>query len=72
MNLEDDQVQAIKGLIEDSVSHLCEQEVLSGELVWSYVAALAECKRLEYKGVFSYEDVAQDGLSSVLDDFRIL
>jgi hypothetical protein len=50
----------IRTLIEDSVEHLCEQEMLSGELVWTTVAALAEAKRQEYKGIFPFHQYEMD------------
>ena len=56
MKLDSEQEYAIRSLIEDSVSHLCEQEVLSGELVWTVVSALAEAKRLEYQGVYPFSE----------------
>ena len=52
MQASNEQEYAIRSLIEDSVEHLCDQEVLSGELVWTIIAALAEAKCLEYKGIF--------------------
>ena len=69
MDLDHDQAESIRGLIEDAVSHLCEQEVLSGELVWSFVAALAEVKRLEYQGILSYDPLEIDDLQEGTGEF---
>jgi hypothetical protein len=60
MPLDSEQEYSIRTLIEDSVEHLCEQEVLSGELVWTTIAALAEAKRLEYQGIYPMSSLDTD------------
>ena len=60
MQLDREQEYAIRTLIEDSVEHLCQDEVLSGELVWTVIAALSEAKRLEYQGIFNFSEFEMD------------
>ena len=38
------------GLIEDSVEHFCDENMVSGELTWIIVQTLAEAKIAQMKG----------------------
>ena len=44
------QLQAIEvmEMIEDSVAYLCQENQLSGEKVWTMIAALADAKLAEF------------------------
>ena len=44
------QLQAIEvmEMIEDSVAYLCQENKLSGEKVWTMIAALADAKLAEF------------------------
>ena len=50
MNITKTQLKEITELIEDSVEYTCDQEMLSGELVWTVVECLATAKLAEIKG----------------------
>lgn len=50
MNITKSQLKEITELIEDSVEYTCDQEMLSGELVWTVVECLATAKVAEIKG----------------------
>jgi hypothetical protein len=50
MNITKTQLKEITELIEDSVEYTCDQEMLSGELVWTVVECLATAKVAEIKG----------------------
>ena len=43
------QLQDLDGLIEDTVSHLCDTHQLSGQLVWTAVESLATTKLAEFR-----------------------
>jgi len=40
----------LKGLIEDSVEHFCNEHMISGELTWLVVQTLAEAKLAQFRG----------------------
>ena len=42
--------EELKGLIEDSVSQFCQDNMISGELAWLVTQTLAEAKLSQLKG----------------------
>ena len=44
------QLSELTEVIEDTVEYYCDQNTLSGELVWTAVGCLAEAKLAEIKG----------------------
>ena len=40
----------LKGLIEDSVEHFCNEHMISGELAWTVASCLAQAKIEMFKG----------------------
>lgn len=44
------QLQALEvlELMEDNVEYLCDQEKMSGEMVWTMIAALADAKLAQF------------------------
>ena len=50
MNISRPQLNTITETLEDTVEYLCDQETLSGELLWTVVSCLAEAKVAELKG----------------------
>lgn len=55
MNMNELQMQAVEVMetIEDSVAYLCQENQLSGEKVWTMIAALADAKLDQFP---SYDD----------------
>lgn len=51
MHISKAQLDEITGLIEDSVQYFCDNERVSGELVWTVVECLAQAKQAEIKGL---------------------
>ena len=50
MNISHERLQEITEVIEDTVQYACDQNKLSGELVWTIVECLATAKLAELKG----------------------
>ena len=50
MQISKAQAQEIKEIIEDTVEYFCDQEIVSGELVWRVVEVLALAKQAELRG----------------------
>jgi len=50
MNISRPQLNTITETLEDTVEYLCDQETLSGELVWTILECLATAKIAELKG----------------------
>ena len=48
MGLTEEQLETVTGILEDSVAYICEEETLSGELVWSVANALSVAKCFEF------------------------
>ena len=44
MQISRDQLQQLTELIEDSVAHYCDENIFSGEMVWTVVECLATAK----------------------------
>ena len=49
MNISRPQLNTITEIIEDTVEYLCDQETLSGELLWTVIGCLSEAKLAELK-----------------------
>ena len=50
MNISHAQLDELTGVIEDTVEYFCDQEQVSGELVWTVLECLAVAKQAEIKG----------------------
>ena len=50
MNLERNQLNEVTELMEDSVEYFCDNELVSGELAWNVLQALATAKLAEMNG----------------------
>jgi hypothetical protein len=50
MNISHAQLDELTGVIEDTVEYFCDQEQVSGELVWTVLECLAVAKQAELKG----------------------
>ena len=50
MNVSQDQLQVLNELIEDTVEHFCDGQLISGECVWTLVECLATAKVAQIKG----------------------
>ena len=50
MVISGDQLQDLIETFEDSAQYVCDQHMLSGELVWACVGALSEAKLCEIRG----------------------
>ena len=50
MNISHAQLGELTGVIEDTVEYFCDQEQVSGELVWTVLECLATAKQAELKG----------------------
>ena len=50
MNITHAQLDELTGVIEDTVEYFCDQEQVSGELVWTVLECLAVAKQAELKG----------------------
>ena len=53
MNISRPQLKEITDVIEDTVEYACDQNQLSGELVWTVVETLATAKLAELRGELS-------------------
>ena len=53
MNISRPQLKEITEVIEDTVEYACDQNQLSGELVWTVVETLATAKLAELRGELS-------------------
>jgi hypothetical protein len=53
MDISRSQLDELTGVIEDIVQYFCDQEQLSGELVWAVLECLAITKQEELKGALS-------------------
>ena len=51
MNISKPQLNEITEVIEDSIQYICDENQLSGELVWTIVECLATAKLAELKGL---------------------
>ena len=51
MNISRPKLNEITEVLEDSVQYICDEERLSGELVWTIVECLATAKLAELKGL---------------------
>ena len=51
MEISSDQLQDLRQLIEDTVEYYCDDNMLSGELIWTCVECLALAKQAELKGL---------------------
>ena len=46
----EEQLMHMKALLEDSVEYYCDEHMVSGEIAWQMVAALADAKlRVEFR-----------------------
>ena len=50
MQISHEQLDELTGVIEDTVEYFCDQQLVSGELVWSVLECLATAKLAEIKG----------------------
>lgn len=50
MNITREQLKEITEVIEDTVEYACDQNQLSGELVWTLLESLATAKLAELRG----------------------
>ena len=50
MNISHAQLDELTGVIEDTVEYFCDQEQVSGELVWTVLECRAVAKQAELKG----------------------
>ena len=50
MQISHEQLDELTGVIEDTVEYFCDQQLVSGELVWSVLECLAVAKQAEIKG----------------------
>ena len=50
MNISHAQLDELTGVIEDTVEYFCDQEQVSGELVWTLLESLATAKLVELSG----------------------
>ena len=50
MNISHAQLDELTGVIEDTVEYFCDQEQVSGELVWTLLGCLATAKLAEMNG----------------------
>jgi hypothetical protein len=53
MNISHAQLDELTGVIEDTVEYFCDQEQVSGELVWTVLECLAAAKQAELKGALA-------------------
>ncbi len=53
MNISRPQLKELTEVIEDTVEYACDQNQLSGELVWTIVETLATAKLAELRGELS-------------------
>ena len=53
MNISKPQLNEITEVIEDSIQYICDENQLSGELVWTIVECLATAKLAELKGLIT-------------------
>ena len=51
MNISKPQLNEITEVLEDTVQYICDENQLSGELVWTIVECLATAKLAELKGL---------------------
>ena len=51
MNISKPQLNEITEVVEDSIQYICDENQLSGELVWTIVECLATAKLAELKGL---------------------
>lgn len=58
MIIERSLLQEITEVIEDTVEYACDQNTISGELVWTVVQCLATAKIAELKGELEPDTVA--------------
>ena len=49
MNISHEDLQELTEVVEDTVEYFCDNQQISGELVWTVVSALAEAKLQEFK-----------------------
>ena len=50
MDITHSQLDELTGVIEDTVEYYCDQQLVSGELVWTVLECLAVAKQAEIKG----------------------
>jgi len=50
MEISREQLQELREVIEDTVEYYCDQQMLSGELVWTCVETLGTAKLAELRG----------------------
>ena len=48
--IESEQLDEFNGLIEDTLAYFCDEHMVSGELSWILIQALAEAKLAEMRG----------------------
>lgn len=53
MNITKQQLADVREIIEDSVEYYCDQEMISGELVWTVIECLSTAKIAEIKGLLA-------------------
>jgi len=51
MNITQEKVDELNGMLEDVVSIFCDEHLVSGQTAWTCVEVLAMCKTLELAGV---------------------
>lgn len=51
MNIAPEQLQELREVTEDTVQYFCDQEIVSGELAWNCIHALAVAKLAEMEGI---------------------
>lgn len=53
MQITREAAQEIRELLEDTVEYYCDQNLISGELIWTVVECLAVAKQAEFKGLIA-------------------
>lgn len=56
MNISRDQLDELTGILEDSASHFCGENIVSGETFWTCVECFATAKLAELRGELTYEN----------------
>ena len=53
MQISREQEQELRELLEDTIEYYCDENMLSGQLVWTVAECLAVAKQAELKGLVS-------------------
>lgn len=57
MDITREELNELNGLIEDAVSHICDEHRLSGQLVWTCVEVYATAKLAELEGLLAMDPI---------------